>query len=94
MSQFYVYIRTCKNSTVLYTGVTRDLKKRAYEHRSKACEGFSRQYNLTKLVYYEALNDPGEAIAREKQIKACTRARKIALVSAFNPGWADMYERI
>ena len=94
MNEFYVYIMTCKNNTVLYTGVTRDLKKRAYEHRDKASEGFSSRYNLMKLVYYEVLNDPDEAIAREKQIKAGTRARKIALVSALNPGWTDLYERI
>jgi putative endonuclease len=94
MSQFYVYIMTCRNNTVLYTGVTRNLKKRAYDHINKASEGFTKRYNLTKLVYCEVLNDPGEAIAREKQIKAGTRARKIALVSGFNPGWTDLYERI
>jgi len=94
MNQFYVYIMTCKNNTVLYTGVTRDLKKRAYEHRSKVSESFTKRYNLTKLVYHEVLNDPNDAIAREKQIKAGTRARKIALVSGFNPGWSDLYERI
>ena len=81
MNEFYVYIMTCKNNTVLYTGVTRDLKIRAYEHISQASDGFTKRYNLTKLVYYEVLNDPGEAIVREKQIKAGTRARKIALVS-------------
>ena len=85
---------TCKNNTVLYTGVTRDLKKRTYEHRSQESEGFTKRYNLTKLVYYEVLNDPTDAITREKQIKAGKRARKIALVSGFNPGWADLYDRI
>jgi putative endonuclease len=94
MSQFYVYIMTCRNNTVLYTGVTRDLKKRVYEHISKVSEGFTKRYNLTKLVYYEVLSDPNDAIAREKQIKAGTRAKKIALVSGFNPGWTDLYERI
>ena len=85
MSQFFVYILTGKNNTVLYTGVTRDLKKRVYEHRSMVMGGFTKQYNLTKLIYYEVLDDPHAAIAREKQIKAGTRARKIALVNAFNP---------
>jgi putative endonuclease len=94
MSQFYVYIMTCRNNTALFTGVTRDLKKRAFEHRSKVYEGFTKRYNLTKLVYYEVLNDPDDAIAREKQIEAGTRARKIALVSGFNPGWTELYERI
>jgi putative endonuclease len=94
MNQFYVYIMTCKNNTVLYAGVPRDIKKRAYEHRNKASEGFSSRYNLTKVVYCEVLNDPDKAIAREKRIKAGTRARKIALVNGFNPGWTDLYERI
>jgi putative endonuclease len=85
---------TCKNNTVLYTGITRDLKKRVYEHRNKAFEGFTNRYNLIKLVYYEILNDPHEAIKREKQIKAGTRAGKITLVNGFNPGWTDLYERI
>ncbi len=94
MNQYYVYIMTGKNNTVLYTGVTRDLKKRAYEHRNKMMEGFTKQYNLTKLVYYEVLSDPHEAIKREKQIKAGNRARKIELVNSFNPNWSDLYEEI
>jgi putative endonuclease len=94
MSEFYVYIMTCRNNTVLYTGMTRDLKKRADEHINKVSEGFTKRYNLTKLAYCEVLSDPNVAIAREKQIKAGTRARKIALVNGFNPGWADLYERI
>jgi putative endonuclease len=77
MSHFYVYMMTGKSNAVLYTGVTRDLKKRAYEHRNKLVEGFTKRYNLTKLVYYEALSDPLEAIKREKQIKAGNRVRKI-----------------
>jgi putative endonuclease len=85
---------TGKNNTVLYTGVTRDLKKRAYDHRCKTEEGFTKQYNLTKLVYYEVLSDPLEAIRREKQIKAGRRARKVDLVNGFNPSWVDLYERI
>jgi putative endonuclease len=94
MSNFYVYIMTGKNNTVLYTGVTRDLKKRIYEHRNKLIEGFTARYNLNKLVYYEILNAPNDAIRREKQIKAGTRARKIDLINKFNPGWTDLYERI
>ncbi len=94
MSHFYVYMMTGTNNTVLYTGVTRDLKKRAYEHRNKMVEGFTKRYNLTKLVYYEALSDPLEAIKREKQIKAGPRTRKIDLVNCFNPSWADLYDRI
>lgn len=94
MSQYYVYIMTGKNNTVLYTGVTRDLKKRAYEHRCKTVDGFTKQYNLTKLIYYEVLSDPLEAIKREKQIKSGRLTRKIDLVNGFNPSWADLYERI
>jgi putative endonuclease len=94
MSFFYVYMMTGKNNTVLYTGVTRDLKKRAYEHRNKMVEGFTKRYNLTKLVYCEVLNDPQEAIKREKQIKAGNRVRKLDLVNGFNPRWADLYDRI
>ncbi len=74
--------------------MTRDIKKRVYEHKSKAIEGFTNRYNINKLVYYEVLGDPQEAIKREKQIKAGTRARKVALVNEFNPGWIDLYERI
>ena len=94
MTQYYIYIITGKNNTVLYTGVTRNLKKRVYEHRTKLVEGFTKRYDLTKLVYYEVLNDPQEAIKREKQIKAGNRARKLRLVNGFNPSWADLYERI
>ena len=94
MSYFYVYIMTGKNNTVLYTGVTRDLKKRVHEHETKIAEGFTKRYNLTKLVYYEVLNDPREAIKREKQIKAGNRARKLDLVNGFNPSWIDLYDRI
>ena len=94
MTQYYIYIITGKNNTVLYTGVTRNLKKRVYEHRTKLVEGFTKRYDLTKLVYYEVLNDPQEAIKREKQIKAGNRARKLNLVKGFNPSWADLYDRI
>ncbi len=94
MSQYYIYIMTGKNNTVLYTGMTRNLKKRVYEHRNKVVGGFTSQYNLTKLVYYEALRDPLEAIKREKQIKAGKRAKKIDLVSGLNPSWVDLYDRI
>ena len=72
MSLFFVYIMTCKNNSVLYTGVTRDLKKRVYDHGRKVMEGFTKQYNLTKLIYYEVLDDPHAAISREKQIKEGT----------------------
>jgi putative endonuclease len=92
--QFYVYIITNKNNTVLYTGITGDLRKRIYEHRNKLVEGFSMRYNLTKLVYCETYPDPVCAISREKQIKAGSRDKKMKLIAGMNPGMTDLYERI
>lgn len=85
---------TNKNNSVLYTGMTSDLKRRVHEHKEKLVEGFSRKYKISKLVYYEVLGDPISAIAREKQIKGGSRAKKIALVNGMNAGWADLYEDI
>ena len=70
MKQGYVYILTNRHNTVLYTGVTSDLKKRVWEHKQHLVEGFTKRYNVEKLVYYEAIDDIAIAIAREKQIKA------------------------
>ena len=81
-------------NTVLYTGVTSDLIKRAYEHREKFIDGFTKKYKITKLVYFEVFDDIVNAITREKQIKAGSRARKIELVTAKNPDWRDLYEEI
>ncbi|MEA3312113.1 MAG: GIY-YIG nuclease family protein [candidate division WOR-3 bacterium] len=91
---YYVYIMTNKYNTVLYTGVTRDLVRRVYEHRQKLADGFTKRYNLTKLVYYEVLTDPQSAIAREKQIKAKRRKKKIELIERVNPGWRDLWDEI
>ena len=92
--QFYVYIMTNKNNTVLYTGVTSDLKKRVYEHKAKLVEGFTKKYNVAKLVYYEVLEDPENAILREKQIKAGSRMKKIKRIEEMNKGWEDLFEKI
>jgi putative endonuclease len=89
--QYYVYIVTNKNNNVLYTGVTSDLKKRIYEHREKLVEGFTKKYNLAKLVYYEIGRDVNSAILREKQIKGGSRAKKIELVNSINSDWRDLY---
>jgi putative endonuclease len=89
--QYYVYIMTNKYNTVLYTGVTNDLKRRAYEHREKIIEGFTKKYNVTKLVYYEITGDVRSAIAREKQIKGGSRDKKNRLVEGINPEWRDLY---
>jgi putative endonuclease len=91
---YYVYIMTNKYNTVLYTGVTNDLLRRVYQHREKLVEGFTRRYNVTKLIYYEVLTDPQSAIVREKQIKAKRRQKKIKLIESMNPSWKDLWEEV
>jgi putative endonuclease len=88
---YYVYILTNKAGTVLYTGVTNDLQRRVYEHKQHFVEGFTKRYNVTLLVYYEALDDPTNAIAREKQIKGGSRQKKLDLIASLNPRWNDLY---
>ncbi|MBA7495149.1 hypothetical protein ES702_05728 [subsurface metagenome] len=90
--QYYIYIITNTRNTVLYTGVTSDLKKRVYEHKSKLVSGFTKKYNIIKLVYYEIFNDIYNAILREKQIKGGSRQKKINLINKMNPNWQDLYE--
>ena len=92
--QYYVYIMTNKYNTVLYTGVTNDLRRRVYEHKSGLGEGFTSRYNITKLVYYEASDDVNSAIAREKQIKRGSRQKKIDLINGMNSEWTDLYEEL
>ena len=86
----YVYILTNKYNRVLYTGVTSNLSKRVWEHKSKLMKGFSKKYNCTKLVYYEDCGDILNAIQREKQLKAGLRKVKIALILKLNPEWRDL----
>jgi putative endonuclease len=88
------YILTNQRNTVLYTGVTGDLRARVYKHREKLLPGFTNRYNVFKLVYYEAGYDASGAIAREKQIKAGSRQKKIDLINLLNPEWRDLYEDI
>ncbi len=90
----YVYIITNLNDTVLYTGVTSNLKKRIYEHKEKLADGFSKRYNLDKLVYYEIFDSIEMAIEREKQIKAGSRNGKIKLIENMNDNWSDLYDSI
>ena len=92
--QYYVYIMTNKNNRVLYTGVTNDLLGRVWEHKEKFVDGFTRKYNISKLVYYEVFEDPENAITREKQIKAGSRQRKIDLINSFNGEWQDLYGKL
>lgn len=89
----FVYILASK-SGVLYTGVTRGLDIRMLQHRFKTVEGFTKRYNITRLVYYERHAHIRAAIAREKQIKGWTRQRKIALIEASNPTWKDLAEGV
>ena len=95
MKPGYIYIITNNNHTVLYTGVTSNLTKRIKEHQDKRYQGsFSARYNVNKIVYYEAFQMIGDAISREKQIKAGSRAKKIALINSINAEWNDLYKEI
>ena len=92
---YYVYIMTNANHRVLYTGVTNDLRRRAYEHRHHLDKGsFTDQYNITKLVYFEDTSSSRGAIEREKQIKGWNRKHKIKLIESKNPNWTDLYDSI
>lgn len=92
--QYYVYLMTNKNNTVIYTGVTNDIVRRVYEHKEHMVEGFTKRYNVTKLVYYEICEDPANAIEREKQIKAGSRQKKLNLIKSMNSEWKDLYSDI
>lgn len=92
--QYFVYLLTTKNNTVIYTGVTNDLKRRVYEHKEKLIDGFTKKYNVNKLVYFEFTSDITNAIQREKQIKAGSRQKKIDLINSINKDWKDLYDEI
>ncbi len=83
---------TNKYNKVLYTGVTSNLLRRVTEHKEKTVEGFTIQYNVTKLVYYEEYFTMEEAITREKQIKGGSRQKKLDLIKSKNPEWKDLYD--
>ncbi|HKM40144.1 MAG TPA: GIY-YIG nuclease family protein [bacterium] len=87
---YYVYMMTNWNNKVLYTGITNDLERRVYEHKNKLVEGFTKKYNVTKLVYFTETSDVMAAIEREKQIKGWTRQKKNGLVESINPRWEDL----
>ncbi len=92
--QYYVYIMTNHKNTVLYTGVTNGLQRRVYEHKNKLVKGFTKRYNLTRLVYYEFCSDIEGAIIREKQIKAGSRQDKMNLIDSVNRDWHDLYDEL
>jgi putative endonuclease len=87
---YHVYIVTNQRNGTLYTGVTSGLRKRVWQHKSKALAGFTSQYGLNRLVYFEEFRDITFAIKREKQIKAGSRNKKLQLIETQNPGWADL----
>ena len=87
---YYVYILTTWNHRVLYIGVTNNLQRRIYEHKMELVEGFTKKYHVHKLVYFESCGEIKDAIAREKQLKGWTRARKIELIESKNPMWREI----
>lgn len=92
MNTYYIYILASKRNGTLYIGVTNDLVRRVYEHKNKLVEGFTKQYNIHHLVYFEETNDISSAILREKQLKNWHRDWKINLLNEFNPDWRDLYD--
>ena len=92
---YYVYILSNKSNVTVYTGVTKDLVRRVYEHKHDLDpDSFCSKYAVHKLVYYETTTDVRAAIEREKQIKSWKRAKKNALVETMNPSWQDLYDTI
>ena len=88
---FYGYILANKTGSVLYTGVTRDLQRRVFEHKEKLLPGFASRYNVNRLVYYEVSDEAMPAFEREKAIKGGSRRRKLELIESMNPEWRDLY---
>lgn len=89
--QYYVYILFSKRNGSLYIGVTNDIVKRIWQHKNKFFDGYTKNYNVDKLGYYEIFNDVNYAIAREKQLKAGNRKKKLELIEVNNPNWVDLY---
>ncbi len=92
--KYYVYIMTNPANTVLYTGVTNNLRRRAFEHKEKLADGFTKKYNIVKLVYYEVAENVESAIIREKKIKGSSRRRKMELIDNMNTSWCDLSEEL
>ncbi|HVV81210.1 MAG TPA: GIY-YIG nuclease family protein [Pseudolabrys sp.] len=94
MKDYFVYILASKIGGTLYIGVTNDLVRRVYGHTQKLAEGFTKKYDVSNLVYYEAHSDIEAAITREKQLKKWNRAWKVRLIEETNPNWDDLYRSI
>jgi putative endonuclease len=91
---YYVYLLASKKHGTLYLGVTNDIVRRTYEHRTKAVDGFTKRYGVDKLVWFELYDDMTNAIAREKELKKWRREWKVRLIEAENPDWTDLYPNI
>ncbi|WP_041793784.1 GIY-YIG nuclease family protein [Micavibrio aeruginosavorus] len=94
MKQYYFYILASDKVGTLYVGVTSDLKRRVVEHKGKTLEGFTKQYDVDSLVYFEVYDDPENAILREKRVKKWNRSWKIDLIQKSNPDWTDLYDTL
>ena len=94
MKSYWLYILASKRNGTLYIGVTSDLSRRVYEHKDKLIEGFTKKYNITKLVYAEEFRNINDAIYREKCVKKWSRAWKLNLIEGQNPDWDDLYENM
>ncbi len=89
MRRYYEYIMTNRSRT-LYIGVTNDLERRVYEHKSESIDGFTKRYRMNRLVYFDSTNSIEGAISEEKRIKGWRRSKKIDLIEEANPGWKDL----
>ncbi|AGH97541.1 GIY-YIG nuclease family protein [Micavibrio aeruginosavorus] len=94
MKQYYFYILASDKVGTLYVGVTSDLKRRVAEHKEKLLDGFTKQYGVSTLVYYEVYDDPEKAILREKRVKKWNRNWKLELIQKTNPDWTDLYDTL
>ena len=91
---YFVYCMASRRNGTLYLGVTNDLVRRVYQHKTKALGGFTARYGVNLLVWYECYDDPTTAITREKELKKWRRAWKLELIEKMNPSWRDLYDEI
>jgi putative endonuclease len=91
---YYVHIIASRKDGAIYLGVTNDIMRRIYEHRTRAVPGFASRYNITRLVWFEIYDDPISAISREKELKKWKRSWKVQLIEVQNPRWEDLYDSI
>ena len=92
MNPYFVYIMASKRNGTLYVGVTNDIRRRAYEHKHGLVSGFTKEHDVTRLVYYEAHDDVRDAIQHEKRLKEWQRSWKLDLIERDNPEWRDLYD--